>query len=121
MLGSARRGELALTIINVEEQLCGWYTRLRRAKKRDELAEIYERMTIAVRCYAGFKMLSFPAPAIARYEQLRAAHRNIGKNDLRIAAIVLHYGDTLVTRNVGDFQPIPRIEYPRLVEVSRNG
>ncbi len=105
--GQCSRGELALTIISVEEQLSGWYTRLRRAKKRDALASIYERMTEAVRCYSGFEMLSFPAPAIMRYEQLRATYRHIGKNDLRIAAIVLNHGDTLVTGNVRDFQPIP--------------
>ena len=28
--------ELAVTVLTVEEQLTGWYTRLRRAKRRDE-------------------------------------------------------------------------------------
>jgi tRNA(fMet)-specific endonuclease VapC len=42
------RTELAVAILTVEEQLSGWYTRLRRAKDVDELALVYERMTAAV-------------------------------------------------------------------------
>jgi tRNA(fMet)-specific endonuclease VapC len=43
---------------------------------------------------------------------LRAAHRRLDKDDLRIAAIVLEDDDTLVTRNAKDFRQIPglRIE-----------
>ena len=33
-------GEAAVSVISVEEQLTGWYTRIRQAKKRAELAAI---------------------------------------------------------------------------------
>jgi tRNA(fMet)-specific endonuclease VapC len=102
----------AVAIISVEEQLSGWYTELRRTKKADRLALVYQRMTDTVRFLVRFRLLSFAEPAITRYERLRAAHRRIGKDDLRIAAIVLEDDDTLVTRNAKDFQEIPglRIE-----------
>ena len=103
-------GQLALTIITVEEELRGWYTKLRRAKKREQLARVYQRLTDAIRFFSKLEILSFPEAAIARYEQLRTSHRSIGKNDLRIAAIVLEDGDTLVTRNVSDFRPIPGLK-----------
>ncbi len=98
--------QLAVTIISVEEELTGWYTRLRRARKRDQLAAVYQRFTDAIRFLARFQILTFPESAIVRFEQLRAAHRRLGKNDLRIAAIVLEQGGVLATRNVRDFRQI---------------
>jgi tRNA(fMet)-specific endonuclease VapC len=104
--------QLAVTIISVEEQLSGWYTELRRAKATAQLAQVYQRMTDAVRFFVRFHILTFAERAIARYEGLRTALRRLDKDDLRIAAIVLEGGDTLVTRNTKDFQQIPglRIE-----------
>jgi len=98
--------QLAVSVISVEEQLTGWYTKLRRAKKRDQLARAYQRLASAVSFHSHVQILPFPEPAIARYKALRAAHRHIGKNDLRIAAIVLELGATLATRNTKDFQQI---------------
>jgi tRNA(fMet)-specific endonuclease VapC len=100
-------GQLAITIISVEEELRGWYTKVRQAKKPDQLARAYQHLTDAIRFLANLELLSFTEPAIARYEGLRKSHSTKGKNDLRIAAIVLEHGNTLVTRNVSDFQAIP--------------
>ena len=104
---STRPGSLE---ISVEEELRGWYTKLRRAKKRDQLARVYQRLTDAVRFFSSLQILSFTEPAMARYEELRKSHRRVGKNDLRIAAIALEHDDTLVTRNVSDFQGIPGLK-----------
>lgn len=100
-------GELAITVISVEEQLSGWYSMLRRAKKDDEVAQAYQRLADSVQLLAGLPILSFPEPAIARYDQLVAMKLNIGRMDLRIAAITLEHGGILVTRNVRDFQRVP--------------
>jgi tRNA(fMet)-specific endonuclease VapC len=102
--------ELAATIISVEEQLTGWYTKLRRAQKRDQLARAYQRMTDAVRFLIRFELLSFTEPAILRYESLRTVHRRLGKNDLRIAAMVLEHGGILVTANVRDFRQLAGLQ-----------
>lgn len=48
-----------------------------------------------------------PQARIVRYESLRKAHRNVGKNDLRIAAIALEHSAIVVTRNAHDFNQIP--------------
>jgi len=106
-VGRRGPGELAITVISVEEQLSGWYRRLRQAKKPDQLARIYQRLATTVASLAGLPILSFTEPAISRYDGLRALKLNIRKMDLRIAAIALEHGAVLVTRNRGDFERIP--------------
>ena len=99
--------ELAIAVVSVEEELTGWYTKLRKARQRDQLARAYQRLSEAVPFFARFQILSLTEAAIVRYEGLRAAHRHIGKNDLRIAAIALEHGATVVTRNGRDFKQVP--------------
>ncbi|HYV37443.1 MAG TPA: type II toxin-antitoxin system VapC family toxin [Gemmataceae bacterium] len=98
--------QLAIAVISVEEELTGWYTKLRQARKRDQIARVYQRLASAVPFFARFQILSFTEAAIMRYESLRAVHRNVGKNDLRISAIALENGATVVTRNLRDFKHI---------------
>lgn len=100
---------LAVTVISVEEQLTGWYTQLRQVKGRDQLARVYQRLAEGVQFLAQFQVLSFTEPAILRYEYLKGLKLNVGKYDLRIAAIVLEHGDILVTRNTRDFQRVPNL------------
>ena len=41
-------GELAITVITVEEQLSGWFALLRRTSAATELAKIYQRLADTV-------------------------------------------------------------------------
>jgi tRNA(fMet)-specific endonuclease VapC len=102
--------ELALTVISIEEQLTGWYTLLRRPQSREQLARIYLRMTEVVRFSARLTILSFTEAAIGRYEELLTRKLNVGKMDLRIAAIALEQQATVVTRNVPDFRRVPGLK-----------
>src|SRR5437667_12267087 len=95
---------VVISVMTVEEQLSGWYSELRRAKKAPMLAAIYQRMAKTVRFYAKFPILSFTEPAIARYEDLKRFKIRIGKIDLRISAIALEHDAVIVTRNVKDFK-----------------
>jgi tRNA(fMet)-specific endonuclease VapC len=79
--------DVAITVLSVEEQLSGWYTRLRRAKDLDELAAVYERMTATAASLGRFQVLSFTKPAILRFQQLHALKLGVSKMDLRIAAV----------------------------------
>jgi tRNA(fMet)-specific endonuclease VapC len=99
--------ELAITVITVEEQISGWYTLLRRATKRDQIALAYRRLAITIPFLARWAILEFPEPAIQRYEDLLTMKLNIKKMDLRLAAITLESMGILVTRNLRDFQRIP--------------
>lgn len=105
-----RLDELAIAVISVEEELTGWYTKLRQVRKREELASVYQRLSEAVPFLARFQILSFTESAIVRYESLRATHRNVGKNDLRIAAIAQEQDAVIVTRNARDFRRVPGLQ-----------
>jgi tRNA(fMet)-specific endonuclease VapC len=100
-------GEVVISVMTVEEQLSGWYSELRRAKKPPMLAGIYERMAKTVLFYAALPILSFTESAIARYEDLKRRKIRIGKIDLRIAAIAMENSAIVVTRNVRDFKQVP--------------
>ena len=99
--------EMAVTVITVEEQLSGWYALLRRARRPQDLAGVYDRLAANVRFLGRLQVLSFSLPAITRYEELQAQKLNVGKMDLRIAAIALEYGAILITRNRRDFERVP--------------
>ena len=108
-VGSHAPADVVITIITVEEQLTGWFAQIRRARKRNDMARAYEQFTDAAAWLADWSILSFTEPAIIRYDRLRNLRLNIGGYDLRIAAITLEQGATLVTRNLRDFQRVPNL------------
>src|SRR6516162_2551322 len=109
---------LAIAILTVEEQLSGWYQMLRRTKKPDQLARVYQRLAKNVQSLAGWPILLFSEPAIARFEQLRRMKLRIRNMDLRIAAVVIENSAVLVSRNLRDFNRVPGIDHPGLVRVT---
>jgi tRNA(fMet)-specific endonuclease VapC len=105
-------GDLAISVVTVEEQLSGWYTQLRQAKRPERLAWAYRRLAATVRFLSQVQIVDFDESAIRRCEQLKKRKIKVRTMDLRIAATVLERDAILVTRNVRDFQPVPglRIE-----------
>jgi tRNA(fMet)-specific endonuclease VapC len=99
--------ELAVTVITVQEQLDGWHSRLPRARKPRQLADLYRRLAENVRFLARLSILHYSEAAIHRYAQLRKQCPNVGRMDLRIAAVALEHGAVVVSRNVGDFRRVP--------------
>jgi tRNA(fMet)-specific endonuclease VapC len=100
-------GELVTTVVTVDEVLTGWYSIARNANRPDTIERAYGHLAGAIQFFAGIPILNFTQPAIARYDQLKAAKLNIGRNDLRIGAIALECGAVVVTRNARDFGRIP--------------
>lgn len=100
-------GDLAISVVTVEEQLSGWYAQLRQAKRPERLAWAYRRLAATVRFLSQIQIVDFDEPAIQRCEQLMKRKLKVRKTDLRIAATVLERGAILVTRNLRDFQRVP--------------
>jgi tRNA(fMet)-specific endonuclease VapC len=109
---SVAPGDLAISVVSVEEQVSGWYAQLRQAKRPERLAWAYRRLAATVRFLSRVQIVDFDEAAIQRYEELKKRKVKVGTNDLRIAATVLERDAILVTRNLRDFQKVPglRIE-----------
>jgi len=101
--------ELAITVISVEEQLSGWYSLIRQAKRPPQRAQAYRRLADCVLYLAGWRILPYTEAAMTRVQELQGQKLNVGQMDLRIAAITLEHGGTVVTRNLRDFQRIPGV------------
>ena len=99
--------DLTVSVITVEEQLSGWYTVLRQAKSKEKLARAYSQLAACVESLSDLRVLPFDEACIDRFEALRQARLPVKSMDLRIAATVLEFGGTLVTRNVRDFSFVP--------------
>jgi tRNA(fMet)-specific endonuclease VapC len=102
---------VAITVLTVEEQLSGWYTQIRQAKRPERLAWAYRRLTDNIRFLARLQILTYDENAMQRFEQLRKQKVKIGRTDLGIAATVLEHGATLVTENARDFKQVPGLKF----------
>jgi tRNA(fMet)-specific endonuclease VapC len=81
--------QLAVTLITIEKQLRAWYTQIRRARDRDQLARAYQGLFEVAETAKYIRVLPFTSRAIERYLDLRARLPRLGKMDLSIAAITL--------------------------------
>jgi tRNA(fMet)-specific endonuclease VapC len=88
----------------------GWLGRLGRLKDPVQMADWYERIVFRLfPVWKRFPLLTFPEPAIKRFEHLRSQRLNIAVMDLRIAAVALENTLTVVTRNIRDFGRVPGV------------
>jgi tRNA(fMet)-specific endonuclease VapC len=101
--------EIFTTVINVEEQLRGWYSLVRRAKQPPQIAHAYQRLADTVKVLGRMQILSFDEPPIEKFRELKSLKLRVKHMDLRIAAIALCHGGVLVTRNVRDFVVVPNL------------
>jgi tRNA(fMet)-specific endonuclease VapC len=99
-------GQVAVSVITVEEQLRGWFDLVRRAKKPLQLAFAYDQLARSVSDLSQLRILSYSVTAIDTYKLLQKNLR-VRANDLRIAAIALEHKAIVVTRNVRDFVIVP--------------
>src|SRR5438046_2773683 len=74
-----RPEDLAITVLSVEEQLSGWYTQLRKARRPERLAWAYQRLTDTVSFLARLRILTYDEAAMQRYEQLRKRKLKMGR------------------------------------------
>jgi tRNA(fMet)-specific endonuclease VapC len=97
---------IATTIVNFEEQMRGWLAYLARARTVRQQVEGYRRLSRQLDRYRSITVLDFDERSAVEFQRLRKRHRRIGTMDLKIAAIVLSRGDTLLSRNLPDFSQV---------------
>jgi tRNA(fMet)-specific endonuclease VapC len=99
--------ELAISILTVDEQLTGWYTLTRQARRPEEIARAYAHLGEAVVRLGRWHILPYTESAITRVARLKALRLNVRLMDLRIAAVALENQAVVVTRNRRDFGRVP--------------
>jgi tRNA(fMet)-specific endonuclease VapC len=105
-LADCEPDDVATTIISYEEQVRGWMAYLARARSIDQQIEGYRRLRGHLDNYRQIPVLDFDGEAAARYQAMRRARIRICTMDMKIAAITLSKGATLLSKNLVDFQRI---------------
>jgi len=95
--------ELAITIITVVEQIAGRLGYFKRCRNESEIAQGCYLLRDTVAHLNQFQILEYDPTAQKMFQSWRQSGIRIGTQDLRIAAIALSAGATLLTRNTVDF------------------
>src|SRR5207302_7680394 len=74
--------QIAISVVTVEEQLSGWYTQLRQAKRPDRVAWAYRHLAATIRFLRHVQILDYDEGAINRYEELKRLRLKTRKMDL---------------------------------------
>lgn len=97
----------AVSIITVAEQVQGRLAQVRSIQAEQDAPLRFHLLQATLLFYRDITILPYTAAAAARFTQLRQAKLRIGTQDLRIAAIALIHGATVITRNWRDFSHVP--------------
>jgi tRNA(fMet)-specific endonuclease VapC len=98
---------VGVTSVTVDESLGGWYSLLRKAKTAADEARAHALLADAVGLLGRFPIFPLTEPALDRFNTLVRLKLNVGRMDLRIAALALETGATVVTNNTVDFERVP--------------
>ena len=102
-LAAHAQDDVCIATLTIEEQIGGWSALARSAKTHFQQEHATHVLTQLVSSWCRLALVPFTTPSIIRFEQLMKARLNVKGNDLRIAAIALELGATIVTRNRRDF------------------
>ncbi|MGL5195624.1 MAG: type II toxin-antitoxin system VapC family toxin [Chroococcales cyanobacterium] len=100
---------LTTTAINVEEQLRGRLAQVAEATDGLNRYQAYQRLTDTVMFLSEFKILPYNLQSQDIYQTLKSQRIRVGTQDLRIASITIAHDAILLTRNLRDFEKIPRL------------
>ncbi len=94
---------ITICSVTLEEQISGWSSLARSAVAPQQHEHAAMFLTALVVSWNRFALVPMTVAALTRFEQLVQAKLNVKRNDLRIAAVALELGATVVTRNRRDF------------------
>ena len=97
------------TCVTLEEQLRGWLALINRSADAHRQVSAYQQLNNLVDFFARWTRLDFDEQAADQFKQLRSQKIRIGTMDLKIAAIALVHGSTLLSANLRDFQQVPNL------------
>jgi tRNA(fMet)-specific endonuclease VapC len=98
---------VAVSAVTVEETLRGRLAALANARVGAARVLQYRHLLEAVQFLSQLQLLAYDTSAENSFQQLLTLRLRIGTRDLKIAAVALANGLTLLTRNRRDFGRIP--------------
>lgn len=101
---------VATTVVCYEEQTRGWLAYAAKARTMTQIVEAYNRLQQHLAIYRAIPVLGFDETAATHFQAFKLAKIKVGTMDLRIAAVALSHGATLVSRNLRDFQRVPGLK-----------
>ena len=102
--------EQFVPIIAIEEILRGRLNAVRQAESGQgklDLSNSYRFLELTISAFRGLNMLSHSSAAETLLQKWRQQKVRGSSHDLRIAAICVNHGATLVSRNRRDFERVP--------------
>lgn len=109
-LATVPAADVAVCIVNYEEQMRGWLAEIAATKSVDRQLPKYKQLDEILGYYCGETILPFDAQALVQFQNLWIQRVRIGTMDLKIAAIALSNNATLLTRNSKDFGKVPGLQ-----------
>ncbi|MDQ2099450.1 MAG: type II toxin-antitoxin system VapC family toxin [Tychonema bourrellyi B0820] len=111
VIANAAKHEISVTIVTVQELFNGWVGRINDPSLVHNLPGLYSKLSTTVQYLKTIEVLDFTAEADTCLKKLLKDHPPLRKNrlqkDMRIAAIALSVGATVITRNQRDFCQVP--------------
>jgi tRNA(fMet)-specific endonuclease VapC len=101
--------DIGVSVVTFHEQVVGCHARLNRAKTGLDLIRGYQLFVRVLDSYLEFPVVVLDEASESKLVELRSLNLRIGEMDLRIAAIALAQGLTVVTRNTRDFSKVPNL------------
>ena len=103
--------ELALSTVTIEEVWNDCFNLLRRSRTNRDSALASQFLAESTEMLRPYIYYAQTVSSLDRFDVLVKMKLNVGKNDLRIAAIALELNATVVTANVRDFQRVPNLKW----------
>ena len=100
-------GDFGISVITFHEQMLGANKYISLAKRPDEIAVGYERLSRMLVDLTNTTVVPFDEPAARIADDLRRQKIRVSTMDLRIAGVALRNNLTLLTRNTIDFERVP--------------
>ncbi|MEA5550719.1 type II toxin-antitoxin system VapC family toxin [Anabaena cylindrica UHCC 0172] len=114
LIANTAKHQVAITIITVQELFNGWVNRINDPSQINNLPQLYSKLWTTVKYLQTMEILDFTSEADHCLKQLLKDNPPLRKNrlqkDMRIGAIALSIGATVVTRNQKDFTQIPGLK-----------
>ena len=106
-IAQVRRADLAFCIVSFHEQVLSCNNYLAQAKTPTDVERGYWMFDRVLSAFAAAVVLPFDGNASRAFDGLLKQRVRIATMDLRIAAIALSHGLTVLTRNARDFGKVP--------------